>query len=599
MILPFVSLNLFGMNSLESYFITPACNDTIHLSLNTDCEAIITPDIVLEGPDIGNHYRIFITSPADAVGNYTNNGTDSVRLLHTGTYAYAIIDSSDNFCYGEIVAEDKLAPFFTSLPRDTFVSCNLSLTATGIGATPVSAMDNCGMVSVSFESAFVEVGNYPCDTTVIATLWKAVDTFGNSIIDTQRTVFFPAKINQFIIPADITLSCGENRKEDIEDLTKTGFVSMEFGKMVNAVFIPTDTILLDGTANNCNFGISKRDIIKNMDCEIEVTRYWDVIDWCQPNLGAVTIGTQIIQLVDTLAPVFDAHKHSSLLNPQRTVLNEECQFAVQLIQPTATDNCDTTPQIEMYEVAQLVNGIFVPIGTNLQTTPLPADTLRLGYRAFDYCSDLSKEDTIYTYLITADVIAPAVICANDLVIAVSNDQGIILDAETVDGGSFDACSPITKTIRRKGMDTIWQSAIFLPCEFIDSLLTIELRITDAAGNESFCWTSVRLEDKVSPTCQSLPDEIITCDVLKANDYGQSTDINNNGIFEEEEWQDMTANQMIVFNETFRLPPCLENLSCNFFTIEQQYQRIENACGMAQIKRRYRGVDAHVDGYFCS
>ena len=588
--LPFVSLNLLGMNSIEFDFIAPACNETIHLSLNMDCEGIITPDIVLEAPDEEHQYRIFLTEPVDSVGNYTNNGTDRVRLLQTGTYTYAVIDSSGNFCYGEIIAEDKLAPFFTSLPRDTFVSCNWNLTELGIGATPVVATDNCGLTSVSFESAFIEEGNSLCDTTIIASLWKAVDTFGNSVIDTQRTVFFPATKNQLTLPGDITLSCGENTNDDIEDLTKTGFVRMESGKIVNAVFIPIDTFSFDGTTNNCNFGISKRDIIKNTDCEIEVIRYWEVIDWCQPNLGAVTIDTQIILLIDTLAPVFETHEHANLLNPLRVALNEDCRFGVQLAPPKASDNCDTMPQIEMYEVAQLVNGTYVPIGSNVQTISLPADTLRVGYRAFDKCTNQLKEDTTFIYLITADVIAPSAICASDLVIAVANDQGVILEAEIVDNGSFDNCGPITKTIRRQGIDTIWQSALFLPCEFIDSLLPIELRITDIAGNENFCWTSVRLEDKVSPICQNLPDEIITCDVLKSNDYGQSTDSNNNGVFEEAEWRDMTANQMLVFNEQFRWPPCLENISCNFFRIEQQYQRIEHACGMAQIKRRYRGVD---------
>ena len=587
--LPLLSFNLLGNNSLLFNLGTPACNDTINLSLDINCEALLTPDLVLEAPDLGNNFRIFITEPKDSIGNYANNGTDSVKILKTGIYTYAIIDSSGRFCAGSIIAEDKLAPTFSSLPRDTMVNCQFSLTEEGIGATPVTAMDNCGTVTVSFESAYVEVGNTPCDTSVIASLWKAVDAFGNEVIDTQRTVFIRPSANQLIAPEDIILSCGEDSISTINDFTKTGFPKLQIGKIINTVFIPTDTIALDDESNNCTLGISKRDIVEDADCETKVTRYWDVIDWCLSSSMSSTIDTQLIQYVDTLAPVFDLPEHGSLLNPQRMALNETCRFATTLVLPIATDNCDTLPKVESFEVAQLVNGVYTNIGTNIQAITLSADTFRIGYRTFDNCTNQLKEDTTYTYLITADVIAPAVICANDLVISIANNQGVILEAETVDGGSFDACGKISKAIRKKG-DTTWQTSMVLPCEFIDSQLVIELRITDAAGNENFCWTSVKLEDKVSPSCQNLPNDTTICTIIKANDFGQSTDVNNNKAFDELEWRNMTSNQMLNYNQTFGLPPCLDNLNCNSFTVEQQYQRVENACGMAQIQRRYRGID---------
>lgn len=582
-------LNFSLANRLKLEVATLACNDSIHLSLGANCEAIITPDVVLEAPDFGNSYRIFITKPMDSLGNYENNGMDNVRLLKTGTYVYSIIDSSGRFCSGTIIAEDKIAPTFISLPRDTFVTCNLSLTESGIGATPVVAMDNCGIVRVSFESAFEEETS-ACNINVIASLWKAVDAFGNTKIDTQRTVFIQPTSKQFILPTDVILSCGEDDPSDINNFTKTGSPSVQRGKLINRIFIPMDTVSFAGRTSQCNFGISSRDIIQNYDCEVKVTRIWDVIDWCSVIPVRSTIDTQFIYFLDTLAPIFEAHEHGNFLNPRRVSLNEQCQFDVVLSPPNAMDNCDTLPTIEMYEVAQLVNGSYVNIGPNINAISLPADTLRLGYRTFDNCLQQPREDTTFTYLITVDVTAPAVICASELSISIANNQGVILDAATVDDGSFDACGPITKAIRRKGVDSIWHSAILLPCELIDSQLVIEFRITDAAGNENFCWTSVRLEDKVSPSCQDLPAEMVTCAIIKANDYGLSTDLNNNGIFEDVEWRAMTNNQMVAYNQTFGTPACLENIACKFFTVEQHYQRVENTCGMAQIKRRFRGID---------
>lgn len=591
LIIQLLPLNLLGNAKDNFHNLPPACNGSINISLDDNCQAELTPDVLLEAPNNTLSYRIFITSPVDSTGNYTNNGTDEVTLLKTGIYEYAVVDNLDETCSGQILAEDKLLPTFTSLPRDTFVSCALDLTEEGLAATPVTAMDNCTSVTVTYVSSFLENGNFPCDTSIVATLWKATDPSGNFVIDTQRTVFIQPSVDQLLFPDDKVLSCGEDDITDIEDIEKTGPLRIQVGKIVNSIFMPTDTILLDGTGVGCGLSYSKTDIVTNADCKLKVTRFWEVLDWCMPTIRPISVDTQIIEYKDTLAPVFDAHENGSLANPRRIELGLNCQFDIALIDPTATDNCDTLINIEMYEVAQLMDGIWTRIGGSTNTMDLPADTFRIGYRAFDGCHIQLKEDSTFTYLITTDLTAPAVICASDLVISITGDQGVRLDAETVDGGSFDACGLITKEIRIKDSDSTWQSAIFLPCSLVGSQIRVELRVTDAVGNENFCWTFVRIEDNVSPICQALANEVVTCNIIAANDYGVETDQNNNNICDDSEWTNMTSNQQNAYNRTFGNPACADNITCSTFEIEQQYQRIETACGMAQIKRRYRAIDA--------
>ncbi len=588
LIIQLLPLNLMGNAKDNFHNLPPACNGSINISLDENCQAELTPDVLLEAPDNTLSYRIFITYPEDSTGNYTNNGTDKVTILKTGTYEFSVIDNLDNTCSGQILAEDKLLPFFTSLPRDTFVSCVIDLTEAGLGTTAVNAMDNCEPVTITYISSYIEDGVFPCDTSIVATLWKATDASGNFVIDTQRTVFIQPSLDQLIFPNDIVLSCGEDDVSDIDNLDKTGPIKTQLGKIVNGVFMPTDTIPLDGTG--CGLGFSKTDDVTSVDCKIKVTRSWEILDWCMPTTRPIIIDTQIIEYKDTLAPIFDAHENGSLANPRRIELGANCQFEIALIEPTATDNCDTLVHIEMYEVAQLMDGIWTIIGESTNTMDLPADTFRIGYRAFDECHTQLKEDSTFTYVITTDLTAPAVICASDLVISITGDQGVRLDAETVDGGSFDACGLITKEIRRKGVDSTWQSAIFLPCSLLDTQIMVELRVTDAVGNENFCWTFVRLEDNVNPNCQPLANEVVTCEVIAANDYGVETDHNDNNICDDAEWTDMTNNQQLAYNETFGNPACADNITCKTFEVEQQYQRIEIACGMAQIKRRYRAID---------
>jgi len=568
----------------------PVCSASINLSVDENCQASLTPDLLLEAPDPLENYRIFITSPSESTGNYSQNGTDSVIVFKTGTFQYSVVDMAGNTCWGTLTAEDKLPPIFSSIVRDTIIQCSVDLTESGIGATRPTATDLCGSATVTFLSAFVEQNAFPCDTSVIASLWQATDIAGNTTIDTQRTVYIRPDRSKLLFPTDITLSCGIDTETDLEDLNKTGAISVQVGKIVNGIFISNDTLSLSESFGHCSFATIKTDIRTTNDCEVSIVRYWDIIDWCAAAPIPIRLDTQLVRLSDTIAPVFDPHPNANLLNPLRAELGKDCRFVVVPTAPTATDNCDTLPMIEMFEVAQLVNGTYVRIGVNASTTTLPSDTLRLGYRAFDRCDNQRKEDTTYTYLITEDKTAPSVICADNLVIAIADNIGSILRAETVDGGSFDDCGPLTKEIRRKGIDMLWQEDIVLPCELIDSQVVIELRVRDMAGNENFCETTVRLEDKVSPVCQNLGPQTVTCEVIRSNDFGTVTDVNQNNAFDDTEWRSMTANQMLNYNETFGDPACRENIDCKSFTIEQQYQRVENACGMAQVKRRFRGVD---------
>ncbi|MEM6321301.1 MAG: dockerin type I domain-containing protein [Bacteroidota bacterium] len=569
-----------------------ACNDTIHLSLDNNCQAVLTPDVLLEAPDTSDIYRIFITAPKDSIGAFSNNQTDSVIIQKTGLFQYSVVDTTTNSCWGYIVVEDKLKPTFLSLPTDTIVRCTVDLTEAGISATKPTATDNCATVQVKFDRAYVELGDIPCDTARIVSLWTAIDSFGNTVSDTQRTVFIRPNVSQLIRPLDsITLSCGQDSLTDINNLDKTGRFRVQTGRITNGAFVPLDTVLLNDD-NHCTFAFSKQDVIENStNCETKLSRYWRLLDWCTLSAVPTFIDTQVIVFTDTLAPVFQRVPNDNLQNASKVELGENCLFKVEVAPPIATDNCDTMPTVEMYEVAQLVAGNWTPIGTNVNTTPLPADTLRLGYRTFDNCPKQNKEDSTFTYVITQDRTAPAVICANNLVISIGDNNGVKLTAETVDGGSFDACGVITKEIRRMDIDSAWQSSINLTCEMVGMEIMLELRIIDAAGNQNFCMTSVRLEDKVSPICQPLDSLTVFCDTLHTDDFGQITDANGNSSFDDAEWREMSANQVTAYNETFGNPACKENVACRSFTIQQQYQRLSDGCGAGTILRRFRGVDA--------
>ena len=78
-----------------------ACNDNVQVSLNFDCEANITPAMILEGED------------EDLLPNYvvTIGGVSGTIVSSPGVYSVTVTDiTNDNSCWGNITVEDKLAP---------------------------------------------------------------------------------------------------------------------------------------------------------------------------------------------------------------------------------------------------------------------------------------------------------------------------------------------------------------------------------------------------------------------------------------------------------------------------------------------------------
>lgn len=83
-----------------------SCNDQVNISLDEDCEVTIDPDQVLEG-SFGNYdrFEVVIYDGGTIIGN-TVNETHINRNL-----TVRVIDQcSQNYCWGFLTVEDKLAP---------------------------------------------------------------------------------------------------------------------------------------------------------------------------------------------------------------------------------------------------------------------------------------------------------------------------------------------------------------------------------------------------------------------------------------------------------------------------------------------------------
>ena len=101
---------------------TFACNDTVNVSVNRNCEAIITADMILEG------YNFGACPPPGNLKIYDKNGVpiNGVRLTKQYVGQYLKVEmssSSQGTCWGYIKLEDKLPPAVICPPNDT-LRCN-------------------------------------------------------------------------------------------------------------------------------------------------------------------------------------------------------------------------------------------------------------------------------------------------------------------------------------------------------------------------------------------------------------------------------------------------------------------------------------------
>lgn len=84
-----------------------ACNDLINMTLDGDCEAIVTPDMILEGDYCFDLFGLTIEELETGI---VTEGIGSVMLNAPGRYSVTVTGQTGISCWGEILAEDKSAP---------------------------------------------------------------------------------------------------------------------------------------------------------------------------------------------------------------------------------------------------------------------------------------------------------------------------------------------------------------------------------------------------------------------------------------------------------------------------------------------------------
>lgn len=631
--------------TIQTYFAvnepTLVCNDQLFVPLGSACVVTVTPDMVLENPcdtiqDV-MYYQMKIKDSSGRIlaagtgraGDYPSltkgqiSGCNSLlqvevtRVYYDGvTLPFCNNGRQESTCSANITFADNTPPIFTqAASADTVFACEPTLSEEGLMLTRPNAIDNCADVNVTFQSATLLSRAESCKETTYIVTWTAADDCGNvaNLKDTVR-VMRPG-IDKIVKVPDAILSCGEDDNSTALDLNRTGAPGLVLGLQRNGVFIPTDTVTLSEDKYICNYIVSKVDQKFNADCGAKYFRYWTLVDWCD-DIGPMAIDTQAIFFKDTIPPTIKCTEYTTLATAEKIALPHfECTKSLSFYTPLASDNCDARPTVSMYTVEQYENGGWWKLGNTLsQTGALGTGTYRVGYRAADECFEQIKEDSCFRYFILEDLTKPSAVCQDQLTISVSNDYARIR-ATDIDAGSWDACGVESILVRRQVCDQpgIWQGSIndyvknrlgnrfdptgwsdfvdFSCCDVQQSVM-IELLVIDKNGNYNYCWMEVVAEDKIDPVCVNLPNQWDYCDNFSNGELGVVTDTDGDRTFDNSEWLPLEGDLVDVYNNKYGKPleACVDNLTCQQLSLEQEYQLIDMECGVYQAKRRYRVKD---------
>lgn len=333
----------------------------------------------------------------------------------------------------------------------------------------------------------------------------------------------------------------------------------------------------------------------------KVLRNWTILDWCA---GQYIEYQQVIKAIDTEGPFIEANDVTASVDPWK------CAADVKLPQPEhLSDNCDSDIS---YTIGAVSGGLSIAgnaIDGYILLDAQEGQTYTVEYVSEDCCGNIGTTSIQVTVV---DQTPPVPVTKEFIVLSLTNignpddeDQGIAkLFAHDVDNGSYDGCTGVTVEIRRAEVhcesfdtDTLFSDNVKFCCEDLNGQafveIDIQVKVSDENGNVNYTWSTVRLEDKSSPTQVCPEDMILTCD-MDFNDFDM-TDLPQS--FSACGEIDLMCDEDELIEDT---EPRRKGPNDGFFN-DPRYDGVEvpaydPSCGFGAIRRQFRSCASCVQWF---
>ena len=412
-----------------------ACNDQINISLNADCEALIRPDMILEGGPYACYdcYHVILeyqdgtpvpTSPlvtSEEVGELL-----VARILDT-------CSGSGNLCWGYVLVESKLFPEFIC-PADTNVVCNGQSDVSVTGEPIVTSCE--GSVSIEYTDEVDNNGKCSDERVVITRTWAVTDESGNTTYCDQKITLMGFEFDQLEFPLNYdgndnpSFTCQAVAENPLlTDPSSTGFPTIG-GHELDEQNFPF-----------CDYTIFTEDrIFEGCGGSYEILRTWAIRNICEPVEAGVNPieHIQVIMVWDVTPPVAEGPEDITL-----SMGSDDCFANYAVPVPDVTAECSSFEYLVNTTGGNLIilgNGQYV-------MTEIPEGETILSYILFDQCGNVGEHQITITVI---DDQAPTALCDENTVVSVTIDGTGLIYAETFDDGSHDNCNEVWFKVVKTG-----------------------------------------------------------------------------------------------------------------------------------------------------
>ncbi|UMB59399.1 HYR domain-containing protein [Lutibacter sp. A80] len=337
-----------------------------------------------------------------------------------------------------------------------------------------SGADNCTVSSVEYVLTGATTGTgttlegvtfSPGTTTVT---WTVTDEAGN----TATCIFYVTVADKE--PPKVTCEENQTATTDQDSCTYTHKDDFWNATIEDNCGTPTVSYNLTGATSGTSTTLNGVTFNKGVT-NIEVT---------------VTDGANNIATCSFTVTISDEQNPTIINLPTNISKNndaDDCGAKVSWTEPTATDNCDSTPSISYVSspTTGLTSGDTFPIGTTTITyTVIDAD---------------GNENTASFDIIVTDNQVPVINClANISQTATTGVCGAVINYTAPVG--TDNCTGGASTVQTAGLAS--------GSTFPIGTTTNTFEVTDASGNKNSCSFDVIITDNEVPTIEDLPEDIL-------------------------------------------------------------------------------------------
>jgi len=458
-----------------------ACNGSTQVSLDDNCEAMITPDMILNDQNTSCPNGNYIVNVSNVYGDIANPVTSP--YIGQDLYVKVTDTNSGNSCWGNITLEDKLGPIIESCPTAPIeVSCSdLSAYEGPVYFDPCEGYKE----PVLLRETITPLSCDPLYVKTVTRVYTAYDSKNNPAPECTITYnLLRIDFDDVNCPSDYTqfpsinscagsrgsLSCdgkwrfGQYGDTYDTDLDGDGILDKDVFWDDNGnhypdpeeVGVPTITTNINGFTEElplypfpdvyCNAVVTYDDIeYPKIGCTKKIVRLWILREWHCNDEVLDTI-SQVLEIVDDIPPVVECPNYiTTTTNTIMGAVNTHygsvtCGANTYIPLPDATDNCSSNLS---YDITY--PGGFVGHYDGQQPVVIPMGSNEVVFTVYDECYNSSTCSLIVE---VQDNTPPVTVCDQFTAVSLTAGGEAVVNAHSFDDGSYDDCKTHCMLVRR-------------------------------------------------------------------------------------------------------------------------------------------------------